>query len=71
MQDSFKKDDHVEWNTSQGKTSGRVKKKLTKPMDIKGHHVAASEEEPQYLVVSDTTGEEAAHKPDALKKVRS
>lgn len=71
MKDTFKKGDHVEWNTSQGTTTGRVKKKLTEPMEIKGHHVAASEEEPQYLVESDTTGEEAAHKPDALKKVRS
>ena len=71
MENTFKKGDHVEWNTSQGTTSGRVKKKLTEPMEIKGHHVAASEEEPQYLVESDTTGEEAAHKPHALKKVRS
>jgi hypothetical protein len=71
VQDRFKKGDYVEWNTSQGTTSGHIKKKLTGPMEIKGHHVAASEEEPQYLVVSDATGEEAAHKPDALKKVRS
>lgn len=64
----FKKGDKVEWNTSQGKTTGVIKRKLTEPMDIKGHHVAASEEEPQYLVESDKSGEEAAHKPDALKK---
>jgi hypothetical protein len=30
--------------------------------------VAASKDEPQYLVVSDTSGKQAAHKPDALKK---
>jgi hypothetical protein len=69
MAQAFKVGDKVEWNTSQGKTIGTIKKKLTKPMDIKGHHVAASEEEPQYLVESDKSGEEAAHKPDALKKV--
>lgn len=71
MTTGFKVGDHVEWNTSQGTTTGRVKKKLTEPTDIKGHHVAASKDEPQYLVESDKTGEEAAHKPDALKKVRS
>ncbi len=65
----FKVGDKVEWNTSQGKTTGVIKRKLTEPMDIKGHHVAASEEEPQYLVESDKSGEEAAHKPDALKKI--
>lgn len=69
MADHFKKGDFVEWNTPQGKTTGRVKQKLTSPTDINGHHVAASEENPEYLVVSEKTGKEAAHKPDALKKI--
>lgn len=69
MTDEFKQGDKVEWKTSQGTTSGEVKKKLTSPTDIKGHHVAASEDNPEYLVESDKTGKEAAHKPDALKKV--
>jgi hypothetical protein len=69
MEKEFKVGDKVEWNTSQGKTTGKIKKKLIEPMDIKGHHVAASEDEPQYLVESDKSGEEAAHKPDALKKI--
>lgn len=69
MAEEFKKGDKVEWKTSQGKTTGEVKKKLTSPIDIKGHHVAASEDNPEYLVESDKTGKEAAHKPDALKKV--
>ena len=70
MADKLKTGDKVEWETSQGKTSGTVKKKLTKPIDIKSHHVAASEDEPQYLVESEKTGAEAAHKSDALKKTR-
>lgn len=69
MADHFKKGDFVEWNTPQGKTTGRVKQKLTSPTDINGHHVAASKENPEYLVVSEKTGKEAAHKPDALKKI--
>jgi hypothetical protein len=64
----FRKGDKVSWNTSQGRTHGKVEKKLTSPTDIGGHHVAASKDEPQYLVVSDTSGKQAAHKPDALKK---
>jgi hypothetical protein len=68
MADKLKSGDKVEWETSQGKTSGTVKKKLTKPTDIKGHHVAASADDPQYLVESEKTGAEAAHKPEALKK---
>jgi len=49
--EQFKKGDKVEWNTAQGTTTGTVKKKLTSPTDIKGHHVAASEDNPEYLVV--------------------
>ena len=69
MAEQFKNGDRVEWNTSQGKTSGKVVKKLTSPTEIKEHHIAASEDNPEYLVESDKTGKQAAHKPDALNKV--
>lgn len=62
------KGDKVEWNTSQGKTHGTVERKLTSPTDIQGHHVAASKDNPEYLVKSDKSGKVAAHKPEALKK---
>jgi hypothetical protein len=68
MNDTFKAGDKVQWHSSQGTVHGTIKKKLTSPTDIKGHHVAASPDNPEYLVVSDKTGAEAAHKPDALKK---
>ena len=47
-----------------------VKKKLTSPTDIKDHHVAASKENPEYLVESEKSGKEAAHKPESLKKIK-
>ena len=68
MAHKLKKGDHVEWNTSQGPTTGTVQKKLTRPTDIQGHHVAASPGHPEYLVASDKSGKAAAHKPEALKK---
>ncbi|QYF94657.1 DUF2945 domain-containing protein [Massilia sp. PAMC28688] len=68
MSDTFEVGDKVQWHSSQGIVHGTVKKKLTSPVDIKGHHVAASPDNPEYLVVSDKTGAEAAHKPGALKK---
>lgn len=70
MSDQLHKGDRVEWKTSQGKTQGEVEKKLTKPTEIKGHHVAASQNNPEYLVKSDKSGKEAAHKPESLKKVK-
>lgn len=68
MADPFKPGDKVQWQSAQGTVHGTVKKKLTAPTDIKGHHVAASPEHPEYLVVSDKTGAEAAHKAEALSK---
>ena len=70
MSEDLRKGDAVEWNTSQGTTTGKVEKKLTAPTKIKGHEVKASEDNPEYLVKSDKTGAEAAHKPTALKKKR-
>ena len=68
MADHLRAGSRVRWNTSQGETVGTVVRKLTSPCDIEGHHVAASEDEPQYLVESEKTGARAAHKPDALRR---
>ena len=65
---TLKKGDTVAWQTLQGETYGTVQRKLTKPTDIKGHHVAASPDNPEYLVKSAKSGDLAAHKPGALKK---
>jgi len=65
---SFKAGDAVKWEHSQGTTEGKVVRKLTSPVAIKGHKVAASADNPEYLVESDRTGARAAHRPDALRK---
>jgi hypothetical protein len=65
---TFKKGDAVTWDASQGEIHGTVVKKLTEPMKIKGHEVKASKDNPEYLVKSDKTGAEAAHKPGELHK---
>jgi hypothetical protein len=68
MTKTLKKGDKVEWGTSQGKTHGTVVKKQTTETHIKKHKVAASRDNPQYIVKSDKSGKEAAHKPDELTK---
>ena len=65
---TFKAGDKVKWDHSQGTTEGKVVKKLTKPITIKTHKVAASKDNPEYLVESSKTGAQAAHKPSELKK---
>ncbi len=68
MAKELKTGDGVTWDTTQGKTKGRVEKKLTTETKVKGHTAKASKQDPQYLVKSDKTGAKAAHKPDELKK---
>ena len=60
--------DKVAWETSQGETTGRVVKKQTRPTKIKTHKVAASKNNPEFIVESDKSGKRAAHKATALKK---
>lgn len=68
-QEEFEPGDKVEWNTPQGKIRGTIKKKLTSRTEVGGQTIAASDEDPRYLVDSEKSGKETAHKPGALGKV--
>jgi len=68
MTKTFKKGDKVEWDTSQGTTHGTVERKQTSETRIKTHKVAASPDNPEYIVRSDKSGKIAAHKPEELRK---
>jgi Hypervirulence associated proteins TUDOR domain len=70
MAKTLKTGDRVAWQSSGGGSPGRVERKLTSPGKIKGHEVAASENNPEFLVRSDKSGKVAAHKPSALRKVK-
>src|SRR5918998_1740402 len=63
-QGEFRQGDTVEWNTPQGKTRGKVKKKLTSPTQGGGQNINASEGDPPYPVESENIGKEAENKPD-------
>jgi len=65
MTREFHNGDRVSWESSGGRSSGKVIRKLTSPLTIKGHKVAASKDNPEYLVETDE-GRQAAHKPEAL-----
>lgn len=63
----FKKGDKVTWKSHGGEAHGTVEKKQTSETKIKTHKVAATPDDPQFIVKTDK-GTLAAHKPDALKK---
>lgn len=63
---TFSKGDKVRWNTSQGETHGTVVEKKTKDFQLDGQKFTASADEPAYVVESDKSGKQAAHKESAL-----
>lgn len=68
MSKNFKVGDHVTWNSEAGHVSGTITKVHTADFEYKGHTRRASEDEPQYEIISDKTDHVAAHKGSALKK---
>lgn len=59
--------DKVSWSSSGGEAHGKVVKKATSLTTIKSHKVAASKENPEFIVQTDE-GKRAAHKASALRK---
>lgn len=60
--------DSVSWKTHGTTTEGTVTKKVTSRTEAGGRTVAATKDEPQYVVESEKSGKEAVHKPGALTK---
>ena len=63
----FDKGDHVTWKSHGGEAEGTVEKEITTETEAGGRTVKASEDEPQYLVKSERSGAQAAHKPESLE----
>jgi hypothetical protein len=70
MPDEFKRGDRVEWTFRGRPVAGKVRRKLTKRTEIGGRPVAASEEDPRYVVVTDKSGKETTRRPAALRRLK-
>jgi Hypervirulence associated proteins TUDOR domain len=70
MPKQLKAGDRFAWQSSGGGRVGRVERKLTSPAKIKGHEIAASEDNPEFRVRSGTSGKVAALKAAELRKVQ-
>ena len=71
MPKTFKRGDHVEWNSEAGRVRGVIIKKVVSNIRIKGYVHHASREEPQYLIQSDKTDHVAIHKGKAMRHIRA
>lgn len=68
MAKNLRKGDEVTWSSHGTTVEGTVVKLITERTEAAGRTVAASKDEPQYLVESDKTGREAVHKPESLHR---
>ena len=71
MSKSFKRGDHVAWNSEAGRVRGVILKKTVSDVRFKGYVHHASKEEPQYFIKSDKTDHVAIHKGAALTLLAS
>jgi hypothetical protein len=67
MAERLKKGDAVSWKSHAGTAHGKIVKQQKTPTAIRGHKVAASDDNPEFIVETGE-GKRAAHKPAALKK---
>jgi len=62
--------DRVSWNTSQGRTRGKVVERKTSDFEFADQKFTASAEEPSFISESEKTDARAAHKGSALRKLK-
>ena len=69
MSETFKRGDRVEWNFRGRPVTGRVRRRLTARTEVGGQVVAASKDDPRYVVRSDKSGKETTRRPQALRRL--
>jgi hypothetical protein len=67
MAQDFKRGDRVEWNFRGRAVRGTVRRRLTKRTEIEGRVVAATRDDPRYVVRSERSGAETTRRAAALK----
>lgn len=63
--------DRVSWNTSQGRTRGTVVERKTRDFTFADQKFTASADEPSFIVESEKSGDRAAHRGEALRKLKA
>jgi hypothetical protein len=69
MAQEFKRGDPVEWSFRGRTVRGTVRRRLTKRTELNGQVVAASKDDPRYVVRSDKSGKETTRRPESLRPV--
>ncbi|MBC7691832.1 MAG: DUF2945 domain-containing protein [Methylotenera sp.] len=69
MTKTYKVGDHVSWNSEAGRVRGRITRKLTSSLRVKGYVRHASRETPYSMIKSDKTDHVAVHQGSVLRKL--
>jgi hypothetical protein len=69
MTPNLKRGDRVEWSFRGRPVAGRVQRKLTKRAEIAGQVVAASPQDPRYVLKTEKSGRLTTRRASALKKL--
>jgi hypothetical protein len=67
MAQEFKRGDAVEWSFRGRTVRGKVRRRLTRRTEIDGKVVAASKDDPRYVVRSDKSGKQTTRRAAALR----
>ena len=68
MTQQFKRGDRVEWSFRGRTVIGTVRRRLTSRAVVAGRVVAASKDDPRYVVRSEKSGRETTRRPALLRK---
>ena len=69
MAQEFKRGDRVEWSFRGAKVVGTVRRKLSSRTVVNQRVVAASNDDPRYLLRSEKTGKETTRRGGSLRKL--
>lgn len=70
MSGEFQRGDRVEWRYRGQRVTGSVRRKLISRTEVGGRPVAASKDDPRYVVRTDKTGKETTRRSGALRRLR-
>jgi hypothetical protein len=69
MAEEFRRGDRVEWSFRGRRVIGRVRRRLTSRTVVNDRVVAASRDDPRYLVRSEKTGKETTRRAQSLRRL--
>ncbi len=69
MSTDLRRGDRVEWSFRGRRVVGKVRRRITARTEIDGRTVAASKDDPRYVVRSDRSGKETVRRAETLRRL--